>query len=250
MCNWLQSWTKVLGHLHFFAENSPSSISPSPSPSQCCISGLKVHFFGATLTRGEGGRHFAQTRPSRASKTERLANTCHIFRLSQGLLSRIVDSNNHSFSLHATCMHSVMLSFFHLLDVVYWRGRVVFSGTRLPRSSTSVDLPSLVWQLRTVRCCHDRCMWWTAEHSRANSRSSTPAISQSRSRQQVELSNPVKNSQSRWYAIKGRLLAILSPHPTPVDLVHWKFAPSPPHPGKPHATETLLPTYPCWSEVF
>ena len=86
----LQSWTKVLGHLHFFAENRPSSISPSPSPSQCCISGLKVHFFGATLTRGEGGRHFAQTRPSRASKTERLGNTCHIFRLSQVFLSRIV----------------------------------------------------------------------------------------------------------------------------------------------------------------
>ena len=63
---------------------------PPPSPSHCCISGLKVHFFGATLTRGEGGRHFAQTRPSRASKTERLANTCHIFRLSQGLLSRVV----------------------------------------------------------------------------------------------------------------------------------------------------------------
>ena len=78
----------MLGHLHFFAENRPSSISPSPS--QCCISGLKVHFFEATLTRGEGGRHFAQTRPSRASKTERLANACHIFRLSQGLLSRIV----------------------------------------------------------------------------------------------------------------------------------------------------------------
>ena len=92
----LQSWTKVLGHLHFFAENRPSSISPSPSPSpsQCCISGLEVHFFGATLTRGEGGRHFAQTRPSRASKTERLANTCHIFRLSQGLLSRIVVSSH------------------------------------------------------------------------------------------------------------------------------------------------------------
>ena len=65
-------------------------LPPPPSPSQCCISGLKVHFFGATLTRGEGGRHFAQTRPSRASKTERLANACHIFRLSQGLLSRIV----------------------------------------------------------------------------------------------------------------------------------------------------------------
>ena len=74
----------------FSLKNRHSSISPSPSPSQCCISGLKVHFFGATLTRGEGGRHFAQTRPSRASKTERLANTCHIFRLSQGLLSRIV----------------------------------------------------------------------------------------------------------------------------------------------------------------
>ena len=80
----------MLGHLHFFAENRPSSIFPSPLPSQCCISGLKVHFLGATLTRGEGGRHFAQTRPSRASKTERLANICHIFRLSQGLLSRIV----------------------------------------------------------------------------------------------------------------------------------------------------------------
>ena len=31
-CPDLQSWTKVLGHLHFFAENRPSSISPSPLP--------------------------------------------------------------------------------------------------------------------------------------------------------------------------------------------------------------------------
>ena len=74
----------------FSLKIAPLRFPPPPSPSQCCISGLKVHFFGATLTRGEGGRHFAQTRPSRASKTERLANTCHIFRLSQGLLSRIV----------------------------------------------------------------------------------------------------------------------------------------------------------------
>ena len=75
----------------FSLKIAPLRFPPPPSPSQCCISGLKVHFLGATLTRGEGGRHFAQTRPSRASKTERLANTCHIFRLSQGLLSRIVD---------------------------------------------------------------------------------------------------------------------------------------------------------------
>ena len=73
----------------FSLKIAPLRFPPPPSPSQCFISGLKVHFFGATLTRGEGGRHFAQTRPSRASKTERLANTCHIFRLSQGLLSRI-----------------------------------------------------------------------------------------------------------------------------------------------------------------
>ena len=86
----LQSLTKVLGHMHFFSENFPFSISPSPY--KRWISGLKVHVFGATLTRGEGGRHFAQTRASRASKTERLANTCHIFRLPQGLLSRIVAS--------------------------------------------------------------------------------------------------------------------------------------------------------------
>ena len=26
----LQSWTKVLGHMHFFSENFPFSISPSP----------------------------------------------------------------------------------------------------------------------------------------------------------------------------------------------------------------------------
>ena len=74
----------------FSLKIAPLRFPPPPSPSQCCISGLKVHFFEATLTRGEGGRHFAQTRPSRALKTERLANACHIFRLSQGLLSRIV----------------------------------------------------------------------------------------------------------------------------------------------------------------
>ena len=78
----------------FSLKIAPLRFPPPPSPSQCCISGLKVHFFGATLTRGEGGRHFAQTRPSRASKTEGLANTCHIFRLSQGLLSRIVDGDD------------------------------------------------------------------------------------------------------------------------------------------------------------
>ena len=70
----------------FSLKIAPLRFPPPPSPSQCCISGLKVHFFGATLTRGEGGRHFAQTRPSRASKTEQLANACHIFRLSQGLV--------------------------------------------------------------------------------------------------------------------------------------------------------------------
>ena len=75
----------------FSLKIAPLRFPPPSSPSQCCISGLKVHFFGATLTRGEGGRHLAQTRPSRASKTERLANTCLIFRLSQGLLSRIVE---------------------------------------------------------------------------------------------------------------------------------------------------------------
>ena len=57
----------------FSLKIAPLRFPPPPSPSQSCISGLKVHFFGATLTRGEGGRHFAQTRPSRASKTERLA---------------------------------------------------------------------------------------------------------------------------------------------------------------------------------
>ena len=61
-----------------------------PPPYQSWICGLKVHFFEATLTRGEGGRHFAQMWPFRVLKTERLANTCHILRLSQGLLSRIV----------------------------------------------------------------------------------------------------------------------------------------------------------------
>ena len=87
----LQSWTKVLGHMHFFFENFPFLISPCPpSPYQSWICGLKVHFFEATLTRGEGGRHFAQMWPFRVLKTERLANTCHILRLSQGLLSRIV----------------------------------------------------------------------------------------------------------------------------------------------------------------
>ena len=87
---YLQSWTKVLGHMHFFSENFPFSISPSPYQSWIC--GLKVHFFEATLTRGEGGRHFAQMWPFRVLKTQRLANTCHMLRLSQGLLSRIVVS--------------------------------------------------------------------------------------------------------------------------------------------------------------
>ena len=77
----------------FSLKTFPFRFPPPPSPYQSWISGLKVHFFGATLTRGEGGRHFAQTRPSRVSKTERLANTCHIFRLSQGLLSRIVGTS-------------------------------------------------------------------------------------------------------------------------------------------------------------
>ena len=77
----------------FSLKTFPFRFPPPPSPYQSWISGLKVHVFGATSTRGEGGRHFAQTRPSRASKTERLANTCHIFRLSQGLLSRIADLN-------------------------------------------------------------------------------------------------------------------------------------------------------------
>ena len=93
----------------FSLKIAPLRFPPPPSSSQYCISGLKVHFFGATLTRGEGGRHFAQTRPSRASKTERLANTCHIFRLSQGLLSRIVvwDGFSTLLSLFSTLSFSV-----------------------------------------------------------------------------------------------------------------------------------------------
>ena len=86
----LQSWTKLLGHLHFFAENRPSSISPSPLPLSMLYQWAESALSRSHIDQGEGGRHFAQTRPSRASKTERLVNICHIFRLSQGLLSRIV----------------------------------------------------------------------------------------------------------------------------------------------------------------
>ena len=91
----LQSWTKVLGHLHFFAENRPSSISPSPLPLSMLYQWAESALFRSNIDQGGGGRHFAQTRLSRASKTERLANTCHIFRLSQGLLSRIVEHFQH-----------------------------------------------------------------------------------------------------------------------------------------------------------
>ena len=38
----------------FSLKIAPLRFPASPSPSQCCISGLKVHFFGATLTRGRG----------------------------------------------------------------------------------------------------------------------------------------------------------------------------------------------------
>ena len=38
----------------FSLKIAPLRFPPPPSPSQCCISGLKVHFFGATLTRGRG----------------------------------------------------------------------------------------------------------------------------------------------------------------------------------------------------
>ena len=61
----LKSWKNVLceatildksvGTPALFRWKSPPlRFPPPPSPSQCCISGLKVHFFGATLTRGEG----------------------------------------------------------------------------------------------------------------------------------------------------------------------------------------------------
>ena len=51
----LQSWTKVLGHLHFFAENRPSSISPSPLPLSMLYQWAESALFRSNIDQGGGG---------------------------------------------------------------------------------------------------------------------------------------------------------------------------------------------------
>ena len=52
---YLQSWTKVLGHLHFFAENRPSSISPSPLPLSMLYQWAESALFRSNIDQGGGG---------------------------------------------------------------------------------------------------------------------------------------------------------------------------------------------------
>ena len=53
--NYLQSWTKVLGNLHFFAENRPSSISPSPVPLSMLYQWAESALFRSNIDQGGGG---------------------------------------------------------------------------------------------------------------------------------------------------------------------------------------------------
>ena len=51
----LKSWKKVLGHLHFFAENRPSSISPSPLPLSMLYQWAESALFRSNIDQGGGG---------------------------------------------------------------------------------------------------------------------------------------------------------------------------------------------------
>ena len=51
----LQSWKKVLGNMHFFSENFPFSISPSPLPLSKLNLRAEIALFRSNIDQGGGG---------------------------------------------------------------------------------------------------------------------------------------------------------------------------------------------------